>query len=202
MYTPKHFEESDPRQLQKLIDEHSFGVLISSDGERPFASHLPFIYEHEAGLLLGHVARANPQWRHFERDPLALVIFQGPHGYISPRWYVDAGVPTWDYAVVHIYGAVRAIEDPAATAAHVERLAARYEQGHRPPWQPDYDRRKLGGIVGIEIRIAEMQGKFKLSQNRSAEDRARVVAKLVARGTADDLALARLIEAAGAAPAG
>lgn len=200
MYTPKHFLENDPRELQKLIDEYPFGVLISAVDGRPFATHMPFIYERDAGLLLGHVARANPQWRHFARDPLALVIFQGPHGYISPTWYVDAGVPTWDYAVVHVYGTARAIDDRAAARGHVERLAARYEHGNQPPWEPRYDDRMLAGIVGVEIRIEETQGKFKLSQNRSAEDRARVVAKLVARGTDEDLALARLIEAAGTTP--
>ena len=94
LYTPKHFRETDPDELQKLIDAHAFGVLISIDRGRPFASHIPFVYEREAGLLHGHVARANPQWRHFEHDPAALVIFQGPHGYISPAWYVDAGVPS------------------------------------------------------------------------------------------------------------
>ncbi len=198
MYTPKHFLEDDPDELAKLIDANSFAMLISSDRGRPFVSHIPWLYDRDAGTLHGHVARANPQWTHFEREPQVLVVFEGPHGYISPTWYVDAGVPTWDYAVVHAYGTARAIGDLAATRAHVERLAARYEQGNRPPWEPAYDERKLAGIVGVEIRITEIQGKFKLSQNRSAADRAGVTAKLVARGTDNDLALARLIEAAGA----
>lgn len=198
MYTPKHFLEADPDELEKLIDAYAFGALISNDAGRPFATHVPFLYDRKQSVLSCHVARANPQWRHFERDPAVLVIFQGPHGYVSPTWYVDPGVPTWDYAVAHVHGTARAVEDPVAVRAHVERLAARYEQSNRSPWQPDYDRRKLAGIVGIEIQITEIEGKFKLSQNRSGADRASVVAKLNARGTDTDLALARLIEAAGA----
>ena len=126
-------------------------------------------------------------------------MFQGPHGYISPTWYVEPGVPTWNYAAVHVYGRARAIDDPVLTARHVERLAERYERGSAEPWVPSYDPRRLAGIVGLEIRIGEMQGKFKLSQNRSAEDRARVAARLEASGTDNDAALARLVAAAGSA---
>jgi transcriptional regulator len=201
LYIPQHFLENDPARLEKLIDTYPFGTLITLADGRPFATHLPFIYDRDAGLLLAHVARANPQWRQLEGQPAAMAIFQGPHGYISPTWYVEPGVPTWDYAVVHVYGTGRAIDDAAATRSQVERLAARHERGNRPPWRPDYDARMLAGIVGIEIRIERIEGKFKLSQNRSAADRAAVMAKLVARGGDDDLALARLIESAGAGAA-
>jgi len=122
-----------------------------------------------------------------------LVIFQGPHGYVSPTWYAKPGVPTWNYAAVHVYGRARAVDDAAATGRHVEKLAERFERGSAAPWVPEYDPRMLAGIVGIEIAIREIQGKFKVSQNRSAEDRTRVAARLEARGTDESTALAKLV---------
>src|SRR5512143_3036507 len=98
MYVPQHFAESDPTTLAAFIDAHPFGTLVTSVEGVPFASHVPFIYDRAAGLLHCHLARGNPQWRHFESSPEALAIFAGPHSYISPTWYTDAGVPTWNYA--------------------------------------------------------------------------------------------------------
>jgi len=196
VYVPEHFAETDPQTLAAFIDEQSFGTLVTSVAGKPFASHVPLLYDRAAGLLHCHVARANSQWRHFESSPEALVIFAGPHGYVSPTWYVDAGVPTWNYAVVHVYGEGRAVDDAAATAKHVEALAAKHERGNTPPWTPTYDARRLAGIVGVEIRVRTIEGKFKLSQNRSAADRAAVATKLAASGTDNDLALAALVTAA------
>ncbi|HLF12458.1 MAG TPA: FMN-binding negative transcriptional regulator [Gammaproteobacteria bacterium] len=193
MYIPKHFLETDADKLAAFIDAHAFGALVTIAAGRPFATHIPFVYERHAGRLFGHVARANPQWQHLTNGADALVMFQGPHAYISPTWYVTPGVPTWDYVAVHVYGSARAIEDKAVTKRHVEQLAARYESGNQPPWVPEYDERNLHGIVAIEIRIKEIQGKFKVSQNRPAGDRARVAAKLQASGSENDLAVARLI---------
>jgi transcriptional regulator len=112
---------------------------------------------------------------------------------VSPTWYAKPGVPTWNYAAVHVYGRARAVDDAAATGRHVEKLAARFERGSAAPWVPEYDPRMLAGIVGIEIAIREIQGKFKVSQNRSAEDRTRVAARLEARGTDESTALAKLV---------
>ena len=197
MYIPKHFLESDADALAAFIDEHAFGTLVTVSGGRPFATHIPFLYERGAQVLHAHVARANPQWTHVAAAPEVLVMFQGPHGYVSPTWYAEAGVPTWNYTAVHVYGAARVVDDLEAKERHVKQLAARYESGSAKPWAPDFDPKRLQGIVGIEIRIADVQGKFKLSQNRSAADRAGVVAALDARGTDNDTALARLVEAAG-----
>jgi transcriptional regulator len=124
-----------------------------------------------------------------------MVVFQGPHAYISPSWYLSPGVPTWNYAVAHVYGNARALEDPSAVKAIVERLTGKHERDNQPPWVPSYDPRMLNAIVGIEVTIKEVQGKFKLSQNRSAADRAAVIAKLEASGSEDNLALARLMQA-------
>lgn len=197
MYLPKHFLETDRNALADLVDAISFGVLITLDDGRPFASHVPFLYDRDANVLHAHVARANPQWQQFGATREVLAIFQGPHGYVSPTWYVDPGVPTWNYAAVHVYGTATAIEDADATARHVEALAARFEQQSPSPWVPSYDKRRLAGIVGVEIAVTEIQGKLKLSQNRSAADRAQVIARLEASGSDNDAALARLMKAAG-----
>jgi transcriptional regulator len=198
MYVPQHFAEHDPTTLADFIDAHAFGTLVTSVDGVPFASHVPFLYDRAAGVLSCHLARGNPQWRHFEPAAEALVIFAGPHAYVSPTWYEDAGVPTWNYAVAHAYGSGRALDDADATGRIVEALAARYERGRAAPWVPSYDRRRLAGIVGVEIRVRRIEGKFKLNQNRSAADRAGVVAQLRASGTDNDAALAALMVAAGA----
>jgi transcriptional regulator len=200
MYVPSHFAENDPATLAAFIDEHAFGTLVTSLSGAPSASHVPFLYDHAAGLLHCHLARGNPQWQHFAASPEVLAIFAGPHSYVSPTWYVEAGVPTWNYAVVHVTGAARAIDDTQATARHVEALAAKYEGGRAAPWVPSYDRRRLAGIVGVEIRVRSIEGKWKLSQNRSPADRAGVVAQLTASGSDNDAALAELMVAAGAPP--
>jgi transcriptional regulator len=193
VYIPSHFRERDERVLAEFIDAHAFGTLVTIEGGVPFASHLPFLHDREAGTLHAHVARANPQWQHVGDDATVLVMFQGPHAYVSPTWYADPGVPTWNYTAVHVYGRARTVDDAAATGRYVARLAARFERGSAAPWVPSYDPKMLKGIVGIEIRITEIQGKLKLSQNRSPEDRARVAARLEASGTDNDAALARLV---------
>jgi transcriptional regulator len=197
MYVPQHFRVTDESVLAAFIEKYAFGTLVTSDSGRPFASHVPFLHDRERGLLHCHLARPNPQWQHLGSNAEVLVMFQGPHGYISPTWYAEPGVPTWNYTAVHVYGAARTVEDGAATARHVEGLAERYERGSAKPWVPEYDPRRLGGIVAVEIRITEIQGKFKLSQNRSAADRAGVVAALTATGAFEALELARLMEKAG-----
>jgi transcriptional regulator len=196
MYIPKHFEQTDDRTLWEFIDEHSFGTLLTVTEGQPFASHLPFLVDRQKRLLYCHVARGNPQWRELGASSRVLVIFAGPHGYVSPTWYAEAGVPTWNYAVVHARGDARPIDDLEHTRRHVEALAAKFERGRAAPWVPEYDVRRLSGIVGIEIRVDLLEGKFKLSQNRPAVDRARVAAELTATGRDNDAALARLMTAA------
>jgi transcriptional regulator len=196
MYIPKHFEQSDEATLYDFIDAHSFGTLIATVAGRPFASHVPFLVDRAARRLFCHVARGNPQWQQIAASPGVLAIFAGPHGYISPTWYVDPGVPTWNYAVVHAYGNARCVDDAAHTRQHVEALAAKFERGNASPWVPDYDTRKLAGIVGIEIAVSTLEGKFKLSQNRSAADRTRVIATLAESGREADAELANLMAAA------
>jgi len=194
MYVPKHFGEDDGEKLAAFIDENTFGAMVTVFEGRPFASHIPFIYEREANVLLGHVARANPQWRHFSNGAEVMVIFQGPHAYVSPSWYLAPGVPTWNYAVAHVYGSAQALDDRPSIQRIVERLTEKYERNNKPPWLPKYDQKLLEAIVGIEVRIKEVQGKFKLGQNRSAADRAAVASKLEATGSENDSAMARLMK--------
>ena len=197
MYTPKHFEQTNTRALWDFIDDNAFGTLLTVVDGQPTLSHLPFLADREAGLLHCHVARANSQWQDVARCEQALVIFMGPHGYVSPTWYAErGGVPTWNYAVVHVHGSAHAVDDAARTRAHVEALAAKHERARPAPWVAEYDVRRLAGIVGIDIRVKELEGKFKLSQNRSAADRTEVAAKLLMTGRDGDAALARLMAAA------
>ena len=194
MYVPRHFAEDDNEKLGRLIAENGFGLLVTVSDGRPVASHLPFLHEQEGNVLRAHVARANPQWKHFSAEAEVMVVFQGPHAYVSPSWYQAPGVPTWNYAVAHVYGRARAIEDPVAVKDIVEKLTAKYESHYEKPWAPAYDPRMLNAIVGVEIVITEVQGKFKLSQNRPAVDRAPVIAHLDASGSEAARAVAALMK--------
>lgn len=186
MFIPSSFRISDRDTLLAFIERYGFATLVSTDPNGvPFATHLPLLLDRSSDLLLGHIARANPQWEMFGgRESLA--IFHGPHAYVSPSWYTAApAVPTWNYATVHVYGIPRVI-DAERTADVVDRLVSKYEK-HRPnPWlgdmPDDYRRRMLAGIVGFEMPLTRIEGKFKLGQNRSAEDRAGTVAGLHADG--------------------
>jgi transcriptional regulator len=197
MYIPKHFEQTDERTLWELVDEHAFGTLLSVVAGEPFASHVPFLADRAAGVLHCHVARANPHWQHLASSPHVLAIFAGPHGYVSPTWYSElGGVPTWNYAVVHAHGTAAIIDEQEHKRRHVEALAAKFERRRAAPWVPSYDTRRLAGVVGIEIKVGRLEGKFKLSQHRPAAESARVIAQLAASGRDDDAALARLMRAA------
>jgi transcriptional regulator len=194
MYVPRHFAEADADRLARFIDENGFGLIVTVSEGRPVASHVPFLYERERNVLLSHVARANPQWRDLAGETEVMVVFQGPHTYISPSWYRAPGVPTWNYAVAHVYGRPRALEDPAQLKIIVEKLAEKYESQYEKPWAPAYDPRMLNAIVGIEVAITEVQGKFKLSQNRPEADRAAVIERLDASGSEADRAVAALMK--------
>ncbi len=172
MYVPAHFSETDLERLDWLATRDSFGTLVSSIDGAPSATHLPVLYARagERITLTGHWARPNPQWRTIEGQR-ALYIFHGPHAYISPRWYVEPKrhVPTWNYAVAHVYGAVRLIREPDALERIVSALAVIHEGDAHDAWRlADADpanRAMLRGIVGFELTADEVQLKFKLNQN-------------------------------------
>ncbi len=178
MYIPKHFDIEDREECLRFIEANAFGQLISNDENgRPFSSHVPFLLSEDKSKLLGHLARQNPQCSSADGQEV-LVSLQGDHAYVSPSWYQKPGVPTWNYQAVHIYGVCRFFSDAERTKEIVEALTEKYEAGFDEPWQPDYRSQMLGAICGFEIEIAEVQCKFKLSQNRSVEDREGVIEEL------------------------
>src|SRR5713226_7446015 len=199
MYIPKAFREDDINTLHAFIREYSFAALITQQDGVPFASHLPFLLDTERGpygILLAHMARANPQWHDFNSAQEVLVIFQGPHAYISPSWYeVELSVPTWNYAVVHAYGLPRLIEDREELYNLLKILIQTHEAQFEKPWpfqlSDDYLQKMMRGIVGFEIEITRLEGKFKLSQNRTETERENVIAAL--QESSDTFAVAELM---------
>jgi transcriptional regulator len=200
MYIPKAFEVTDLSTLHEFIDTYSFGTLVTVAGEQPVATRLPLILDRTRGRngsLLGHVARANPQWRSFDGDRQCLVMFDGPHAYISPSWYATSpAVPTWNYTAVHVYGIPRPFHDAGQLAALVDRLVDIYEAAMPRPWPgtlpADFKAAMLKAIVGFTIEIDRIEGKFKLGQNRPVEDRSDVVARLESSSDQAARALAEL----------
>jgi transcriptional regulator len=200
MYLPNSFRENDPAMLHELIRQYNFGILVTQHDGAPFATHLPFLLQPERGphgVLLAHMARANPQWRDFG-DGEALAIFQGPHAYISPSWYESMpSVPTWNYAVVHVYGTLRIVDEHQELGVMLEQLVSYHETPRAQPWPmdlpTDYMERMMRAVVGFELQITRLEGKFKLSQNRSATDQARVATELAHREAPIDRAVAELM---------
>lgn len=194
MYTPRSYRVEDQQQLYELIDRYSFAVLVSWTPQGALATHLPFRLERnrgEQGVLVAHMARANPHWRNFHSESEALVVFQGPHAYVSPSWYGDpVTVPTWNYAAVHVYGMPHIITEAPAVKDQLRTLTREHESYVEPPWdvshaEPIMDR-ELKALVAFEIPIARMEGTFKFNQNRSAEDQAAVAAALEASSNPAD----------------
>lgn len=181
MYVPSAFQVMDSRVLNGFMRDHPFATLVSSTPDGPLATHLPLelVSEHEErgghGLLLGHVARANPHWRHFDGASASLAIFHGPHAYISPAWYVsDSLPPTWNYAAVHAHGHPRVTEDPTRVRQVLDALVERFESERSERWinslDPGFMDKLQAGIVAFEFPIEGIEGKFKLGQNRSPAD--------------------------------
>lgn len=201
MYIPKPFRADDPDQLLKIIEENSFGILITTN-PLPQATHLPFLLERGcqgSGSLQAHMARANPQWQDFRSDQEILAIFQGPHAYISPNAYVThPSVPTWNYVVVHVYGIPKLITEDPEIRQTMATMVDQQESDSDHPWTmdlpEDYMQGMIRGTVSFEIQITRLEGTFKLSQNRSAEDRAGVITYLQESGDANGLAIAQLMQ--------
>lgn len=206
MYLPKHFEEARPEVLHAVMHAHPFVTLVTQSADGPVVNHLPMMLDTgsgERGTLRGHVARANPVWKDTLPGSEAIAIFQAAEHYVSPNWYPGKAsdprvVPTWNYAVVHAHGPLRAIEDKSWLHALVTRLTDLHEGTRPAPWKVsdapgDYIDKMLGAIVGIEIPIKQLVGKVKASQNRRAEDRAGVAQGLTAESTAAGTAMSRWI---------
>jgi transcriptional regulator len=199
MYIPKSFSQDDVATLHTLMRQHSFAPMVTFADGQLFASHLPFILDAERGVLKAHMARANSQWQSFSDQQEVLVIFQGPHAYVTPSWYEpdSTNVPTWNYAVVHAYGLPRMIDDPQAAYHLLRELVDTNEAGFEIPWRLEefsaYEHR-LAAIVAFEIEITRLEGKFKLSQNRNATDREHVIEGLSNSANPLDAATSALMQ--------
>jgi transcriptional regulator len=202
MYQPAHFVQDDPEALQRLMREHPLASLVHLGPEGLTADPIPLEFDAASGQLRGHVARANPLWRQADGQAV-LALFSGPQAYVSPSFYPSKAlthkvVPTWNYTVVQAHGMLRAVDDAPWLHALVTRLTDHHEAPRPLPWAvadapDDYVRQMLRAIVGIEIAVTRLVGKWKLSQNRSAADRAGVVSGL-AGGTAEAQATAAWVQ--------
>jgi transcriptional regulator len=181
MYTPKPFRIDDKDKVLAFIRANAFGQLVSINNGRITSSHLPFLFNESNTNLLCHVAKQNAQWKDIEGQEV-LITFEGVHGYISPTWYKTSGVPTWNYQAAHVYGTAHIISDETLVKDMVNKLTAIYESEQEQPWKPEYKDSLLQAIVGIEVRITDIQYKFKMGQNRSKEDRVNVIQALEKQG--------------------
>ena len=184
MYTPTHFAQTDTATLVAFMRRFSFATIVSQVAERPFATHLPFVVEHsEDGqvTLLAHFAKANPQWQNLEVQT-ALVIFSEPHAYISPSLYEkELNVPTWNYVAVHAYGQATLITDEAQTFELLEKQMQTFEKEYLIQWSglpQEYKNAMVKGIVAFRLNVSQLEGKEKLSQNKKAGERERIIAHL------------------------
>lgn len=207
MYLPASFSEERPEVLHGLIRAHPLGNMVSHDAKGLQASPLPFLLDAERGklgTLLAHMARANPHWKSLVEAGECLVIFQGPNAYVTPGWYPSKAdthkvVPTWNYAAVHVFGQVRVIDDPDWISSQITALTAQHEACRATPWSPDdappdFIATQQQAIIGIEIAITHIEGKWKMSQNRNEADRYGVAAGMSdAEDPHHDSAVAKLI---------
>ncbi len=184
MYIPEHFRLRHDADGVAFMRANPFAILISTTDSGPFATHLPlFVREGEGNVVLhGHVAKANPHWRYLEQEPQCLTIFHGPHSYISPSNYTAReSVPTWNYAAVHVYGNARLFSSEEDVHEMLQELMESFEPAYRPQWEESSEKFRgnmLRQIVGFEIVATKIEGKFKLSQNRTHEDQTNVIASL------------------------
>jgi transcriptional regulator len=201
MYVPAAFAETDLTRLHDFIERHSFGLIVSQVDGLPFATHIPILLrrtEGQFGALAGHFARANSQWRQLAGQT-ALVVFAGPHAYVSPTWYeADNTVPTWNYTAVHAYGRAELIDGGEALLDILKDSVQVYEQGMPRPWTFDgtgaFTERLMGQIVGFRMEIEKVEDKFKLNQNHPAERRQRVIGALQRQGDENSLAVAAMMQ--------
>jgi transcriptional regulator len=184
LYIPKHFEEKDKAKLVSFMKEYNFAAIVNSAKKRYWATHIPFLVNEEGDeiILKAHMAKANPQWANFKDDEEVLVIFQEPHSYISPSLYENkVSVPTWNYIAVHAYGVPKILPSVEDKISLLEETFKVFESKFKDQWDTlpdDYRNELLDGIVAFEIKLTNMEGKFKLSQNRTEGDRERIINSL------------------------
>jgi transcriptional regulator len=196
MYISHYYRQEDLKKIADFIREHDFATLVLSQDGLPVASHLLMEFETtQDGIWLvnGHMARANKLWRAFDSGKEVLLIFGGPNSYISPTWYKQLNVPTWNYIAVHLYGAPRIIDGGSELQDILARLIKRYETKsdyRMETLPPDFREKEMRGAVGFQVKVTRVEANFKLSQNRNDEDHANVIQQLEARGDEQSVAIA------------
>ena len=184
MYIPKLYKQENLSEIKSFIEAHGFASLISRVEGKPWATHIPLVWEEKGGqsVLTGHISRGNTQWKAFDDHELVMAIFMGPHAYVSSSWYDHENVPTWNYMAVHVYGNVRITEGEELLAS-LKKLTNKYEQHSQKPVSVEgmsekFLRNELRGLVGIEITITDIQAVNKLSQNRDAHNKQNIITEL------------------------
>jgi transcriptional regulator len=198
MYIPKHFKIDDEDLIYNFIEENGFATLFSQHNGEPYATHLPLMLDREKGLLTGHFARPNGQWKDIENQTV-LAIFQGPHCYISPSWYeTNQAVPTWNYVAVHVYGKIEFVEDDQELLDSLNDMVKKYERPGSSYQLENADASFIAGmsrgIVGFKIKIEKIEGKAKLSQNHSVERQELVIKQLENSSGEDNIEIAALMK--------
>ncbi|MBL0848340.1 FMN-binding negative transcriptional regulator [Mammaliicoccus fleurettii] len=198
MYIPKHYKENDIQEIKSFMLEHQFVTIITNDGDKPIATHIPINIHEKNGeiYVTGHLAKNNDQWRLLNKASNVLIIFQGPHAYISSTWYEKEDVPTWNYQSVHVYGDSRLLSE-SELIEDLTYLLNKYE-GHREngaTWDnmSENTRKQINGIIGFEIEVKEIQAAYKLSQTRTEQDKNNIISKLKESGDHLDIAIAKIM---------
>ncbi|PRX54309.1 FMN-binding negative transcriptional regulator [Flagellimonas meridianipacifica] len=196
MYIPHYYKNENVAEIKEFIAQNSFGILVNQLDGRPWATHTPLELDKDSGgndILVGHIAKANPQWRGFDSDSKVLCIFNGPHAYVSSSWYKEEEVPTWNYVAVHIYGTLKVLSEEK-TMAFLHNLVDKYEKDSENPISlhdmSPKTLRQVKGVVGFTIQIEEIQAAYKLSQTR-AEDHNKIIEELAGRNDAGSQLIAK-----------
>lgn len=195
MYTPKYALNDDLNTIQKFIQENSFSILVSSLDEKIMATHLPLQFSSDQSCLFGHISKANPQWKCFDKGREVMAIFSGPHAYISSSWYDHENVPTWNYIAVHVYGSIQIIEGEALKKTLAE-LMDKHEQFSSNPMSiekmtPAYVDKAIQGLVGFKLVISHIEASYKLSQNRDKTNHQRIIDELEKNDDSGSMEIAR-----------
>lgn len=205
MYIPEHYKNEDLPEIRAFIRSYPFGLLVSQVDSRPWATHIPFELETDIqgrDWLVGHISKANLQWRDFNGEPQVLCVFMGPHSYISSSWYGEEEVPTWNYIAVHAYGNLQ-LQDADELYKSLDKLVNRYEKSSASPVAlsalSKNTLRQIRGIVGFRIEVGEFRAAYKLSQGRPS-DHAAIIRELEASGEPDAIAVAKEIRKHGRKP--
>ncbi|AAS42185.1 MULTISPECIES: protease synthase/sporulation negative transcriptional regulator PaiB [Bacillus] len=199
MYIPKYFKVTNVDEIWEFVQKNSFGTIVTTKKEKPIATHLPFGLTKQGDdyFITGHMAYGNPQWRTFETCEDVLVMFQGPHSYISSSWYENEEVPTWNYQAVHIYGKA-SILDKEELIDELTTMLKKYEEHRENPvlWDklsPTLLENELKGIIGFKIKVEDIQAAYKLSQNRNETDYINIIEKLYDEENPDAKQMAELM---------